>query len=108
MADDDFGCATFWMKVCGKSGHSGRYVVVAERVIRVPEQVTAWRGQPQAIRLDKGPEFLTDLVASWCADRGIALRSIQPGKPIQNAFIERFNLTDRHEILDASVFVLLD
>jgi len=69
-------------------------------VIRVPEQVTAWRGQPQAIRLDHGPEFLTD--------RGIAFRYIQPGQPNQNAFIERFNRTDQHEVLDASVFVLLD
>jgi putative transposase len=51
----------------------------AERGIRVLEQVMAWRGQPQAIRLDNGPGFLTDRFASWCADRGIALRSIQPG-----------------------------
>src|SRR5713101_3668383 len=50
----------------------------AERVIRVLEQVTAWRGKPQAMRLDNGPEFLADRFASWCADRGIALRFIQP------------------------------
>ncbi len=55
----------------------------AERVIRVLEQVTAWRSQPQAIRLDNGPEFLTDRFASWCADRGIALRYIQPGNRIR-------------------------
>jgi putative transposase len=80
----------------------------AERVIRVLEQVVAWRGQPQAIRLDNGPEFLADRFASWCADRGIALRYIQPGKPNQNAFIERFNRTVRHEVLDAYVFESLD
>mgnify|MGYP003394247637 CR=1 FL=1 len=80
----------------------------AERVIRVLEQVTAWRAQPQAIRLDNGPEFLADRFASWCADRGIALRYIQPGQPNQNAFVERFNRTFRHEVLDAYVFESLD
>jgi putative transposase len=80
----------------------------AERVLRVLDQMTAWRGQPQAIRLDNGPEFLADRFASWYADRGIALRYIQPGKPNQNAFIERFNRTYRHEVLDAYVFESLD
>ena len=80
----------------------------AERVVRVLEQVVAWRGQPQAIRLDNGPEFLADRFATWCADRGIALRYIQPGKPNQNAFVERFNRTFRHEVLDAYVFESLD
>jgi putative transposase len=80
----------------------------AERVIRVLEQVTAWRGQPQAIRLDNGPEFLADRFVNWCADRGIALRYIQPGRPNQNAFVERFNRTFRHEVLDAYVFESLD
>jgi putative transposase len=80
----------------------------AERVIRILEQVTAWRGHPQAIRLDNGPEFLADRFASWCTDRGIALRYIQPGHPNQNAFVERFNRTFRHEVLDASEFESLD
>ncbi len=44
----------------------------AERVVRVP----AWRGQPQAIRLDTGPEFLAERFISWCAERGIELRYI--------------------------------
>ena len=80
----------------------------AARVLRVLDQVTAWRGQPQAIRLDNGPEFLADRFASWCADHGIALRYIQPGKPNQNALVERFNRTFRHEVLDAYVFESLD
>jgi putative transposase len=80
----------------------------AERVLRVLTQVVAWRGQPKAIRLDNGPEFLADRFATWCADQGIALRYIQPGKPNQNAFIERFNRTFRHEVLDAYVFESLD
>ena len=80
----------------------------AERAIRVLEQVTAWRDQPQAIRLDNGPEFLANRFTSWCADRGIALRYIQPGQPNQNAFVERFNRMFRHEVLDAYVFESLD
>jgi putative transposase len=80
----------------------------AERVVRVLEQVVAWRGQPQAVRLDNGPEFLADRFATWCADREIALWFIQPGKPNQNAFVERFNRTFRHEVLDAYVFESLD
>jgi len=80
----------------------------AERVVRVLEQVLAWRGQPQALRLDNGPEFLAERFAVWCAERGIALRYIQPGKPNQNAFVERFNRTFRHEVLDAYVFESLE
>jgi putative transposase len=80
----------------------------AERVVRVLEQVIAWRGQPQVIRLDNGPEFVADRFTSWWATRGIELRYIQPGKPDQNAFIERYNRTYRTEVLNAYVFESLD
>jgi len=80
----------------------------AARVIRVLEQVVAWRGQPQAIRLDNGPELTAERFMTWCAERGIELRYIQPGKPDQNAFIERFNRTYRTEVLNAYVFESLD
>ena len=66
----------------------------AERVLRVLEQVVSWRGRPQALRLDNGPEWIADRFMTWCAERGIELRYIQPGKPDQNAFIERFNRTN--------------
>ena len=75
-----------------------------ERVIRVLEPVTDWRGHPQTIRLDNGPEFLADRFA----DRGMALRYIYPGKPDQHALVERFNRTFRHEVPDAYVFESLD
>ena len=80
----------------------------AERVVRVLEQVVAWRGQPQAIRLDNGPEFLAERFITWCAERAIELWHIQPGKPDQNAFIERYNRTYRTEVLNAYVFESLD
>lgn len=80
----------------------------AERVIRVLEQVVSWRGQPQALRLDNGPELIAERFMSWCVERGIELRYIQPGKPTQNGFIERFNRTYRTEVLNAYVFESLD
>ena len=80
----------------------------AERVVRVWEHVVAWRGQPQAIRLDHGPEFIAERFMTWCAERGIALWYIQPGKPDQNAFIERYNRTDRTEVWNADVFESLE
>ena len=82
--------------------------LAAERVIRVLEEVVSWRGQPQALRLDNGPELVADRFMSWCAERGIELRYIQPGKPDQNAFIERFTRTYRTEVLNAYVFESLE
>lgn len=80
----------------------------AERVIRVMEQVASWRGHPQARQLDNGPELVAECFTAWCAEHGIALWSIQPGKPPQNGFIERFNRTSRTEVLNAYVFESLD
>src|SRR5574341_826661 len=60
------------------------------------------------LRLDNGPEFLAGEFVAWCESRGIALRYIQPGKPNQNAFVERFNRTYRHEVLNAFLFEDLD
>jgi putative transposase len=80
----------------------------AGRVIRTLEQLSEIYGQPQAIRLDNGPELRSAVMTEWCEDKGIELRYIQPGKPSQNAFIERFNRTYRHEVLDAYLFDDLD
>jgi len=80
----------------------------ADRVIRVLEQVVAWRGHPKALRLDNGPEFIAERFMAWCAERTIEVRHIQPGKPDQNAFIERYNRTYRTEVLNAYVFESLD
>lgn len=80
----------------------------AERVIRTLENIVAWRGRPRAIRCDNGPEFLAHRFVAWCADHAIEIRYIQPGKPNQNAFIERFNRTFRHTVLDLYLFDRLD
>lgn len=80
----------------------------AERVIRTLENILAWRGCPRAIRCDNGPEFLAHRFVAWCVERAIEIRYIQPGKPNQNAFIERFNRTFRHTVLDLYLFNDLD
>jgi putative transposase len=78
--------------------------IPAARVVRVLEQLLALYGRPAGLRLDNGPEFLAQEFGAWCEVQGIALHYIQPGKPDQNAFIERFNRTYREEVLDAYVF----
>jgi len=74
------------------------------RVVRVLEQLASWRGLPRAIRCDNGPEILSQVFVDWCREHRIEIRYIQPGKPNQNAFIERFNRTFREEVLDAWLF----
>jgi putative transposase len=76
----------------------------SERVIRSLEQVIEWRGKPSAIRLDNGPEYIAQSLVDWANENRITLLYIQPGKPTQNAYIERFNRTVRHEWLDMHYF----
>lgn len=78
--------------------------IPATRVIRVLEELIAVHGRPAAFRVDNGPELLAQAFVDWCHDRGIAVHYIQPGKPDQNAYIERFNRSYRTEILDAYLF----
>ncbi len=67
----------------------------AERVTRALNQLIEWRGTPLAIRVDKGPEFISLKLEQWAQARGVALWFIQPGNPQQNAYVERFNRTMR-------------
>jgi putative transposase len=76
----------------------------ALRVIRVLEWLKASRGKPAAIRVDNGPEFISEKLQQWCEENQIKLLFIQPGKPVQNAFIERNNGSLRRELLDAYLF----
>ena len=56
----------------------------AERVIRVLEQVAVLRGYPLFIRVDNGPELISQRLFEWAQEKGVTINHIQPGKPAQN------------------------
>ena len=80
----------------------------ASRVIRTLEQLIEWKGKPRAIRCDNGPEYTGKMLMSWAVHQNITLRFIQPGKPQQNAYIERYNRTVRYDWLGQYLFTSLD
>ncbi len=77
------------------------------RVSRVLDRVLAKRGRPEAIVVDNGPEFHSRVLAAWSEERGVRLEFIQPGKPVQNAYVESFNGRLRDECLNANWFTSL-
>jgi putative transposase len=82
--------------------------LTSARLIRVFEQLEAERGLPDMLRTDNGPEFLGEAFTQWCEKRGVFIDYIEPGKPNQNAYIERFNRSYRNEVLDTWLFRNLD
>ncbi len=97
---DDYNRETLWIEV----DHS----LPAERMVRVLENLLLWRAAPKQIRMDNGPEFISKRLENWAKEKQIELLHIQPGKPAQNAYIERFNRTFREDVLDAYLFDSLD
>ncbi|MGP2416572.1 IS3 family transposase [Pantoea ananatis] len=77
--------------------------IPAQRVVRVLDRIVANRGYPLKMRMDNGPAL-----TQWAEEHGVMLEFIRPGKPTQNAFIERFNRTYRTEILDFYLFRTLN
>jgi putative transposase len=75
-----------------------------ERIVRALDRIIEWRGKPLAIRCDNGPENIGQAMIEWTIKNQITLLYIQPGKPTQNAYVERFNRTVRHEWLDMHAF----
>jgi putative transposase len=74
------------------------------RVVRELDRLVAWRGTPESIRVDNGPEFISRAMGEWCRKHNITLKFIQKGKPSQNGYIERFNRTFREEVLNRYAF----
>ena len=80
------------------------YSLPSARIIRALEHIIEWRGKPTYIRSDNGPEHISAEFQCWAAEQRIQLVFIQPGKPQQNAYVERFNRTVRHEWLNDHLF----
>ena len=78
--------------------------IPATRVVAFLGQMIDLHGRPDAIRCDNGPELISQCFTDWCCEQDIEIRFIQPGKPDQNAYIERFNRTYREEVLSAYLF----
>jgi putative transposase len=97
---DDFTREALVMEVdTSISGH---------RVARLLEEQAACRGAyPRAIVCDNGPEFISHALDQWAEEHGVKLEFIQPGKPVQNRFVESFNGRFRDECLNESWFVSL-
>lgn len=74
------------------------------RLVRVLEQLKEERGLPDVLRNDNGPEYLGSVFVDWCEENNIHIDYIEPGKPNQNAYIERFNRSYRNEVLDTWMF----
>lgn len=93
---DDFNREGLWIEVDTS--------LPAERVVRVLDMLSLWHGYPTQIRMDNGPELISHRLAEWADQHDVELAFIQPGKPAQNAYIERFNRTYREDVLDAYLF----
>jgi putative transposase len=79
----------------------------ALRVVRALDQLIEIRGKPATLRMDNGPEFISDTLTQWAQRHGVKLLFIQPGRPMQNGYVERFNRTYRTEVLNSYVFETL-
>ena len=80
----------------------------ASRVIRALDQVIEWRGKPNRIRCDNGPEYISNLLGDWAKSNSIELAFIQPGNPQQNAYVEGYNRTVRYDWLNHYLFESID
>lgn len=93
---DDYNREVVWL--------DSQFSIGAARIVDWLNWAIQQNGKPERIRCDNGPEFISATFVQWCNKHRIEIRYIQPGKPTQNAFIERFNRSYRTEVLDAYIF----
>ena len=74
---------------------------------RILDRLFATRPLPETLILDNGPEFAGSALDAWAGQHGVHLHFIQPGKPVQNAFIESFDGKFRDECLNEHWFLTL-
>jgi len=76
----------------------------SKRIIRTLNRAIDMHGKPTAVRVDNGPEFTSKDFELWAKEKEITIQYIQPGRPMQNGYIERFNRLYREAVLDAYLF----
>jgi putative transposase len=76
----------------------------AVRVVRVLDRIAQICRYPERLRVDNGPELISVAVAGWAEKHGVIRDFIRPGRPTENSYIERFNRTYQHEVLNAYLF----
>ena len=97
---DDFNRETLWAEV--------NFSITSLRVIHILELLTAYRGYPKRIRSDNGSEFIAKRTKQWADEHHVTLDYIEPGKPTQNGYVERFHRTYREDVLDMYLFRSLE
>ena len=107
------GCSIRTLNVLDDFNREGLCIEVdfslpAERMVRSLNQIIEWRGQLQPICVDNGPENISGRLMEWAEKRNVRLEYIQPGKPQQNAYIERYNRTVRGEWLGQYIFETIE
>ena len=80
----------------------------AERVVEFLDEIAEKRGYPNELRVDNGPENISSTMSNWASNNHVTIKFIQPGKPAQNGYIERFNRTYREEVLNMNLFYDID
>jgi putative transposase len=78
-----------------------------EKVVEQMKRLVAARGVPESITTDNGSEFAGQAMDVWAQQAGVKLDFIQPGRPVQNGYIESFNGRLRDECLNTEVFSTL-